>query len=191
MDRVFAGIWAAGEPDIAAHCPFLRVTIHETEGRPWRMDLQRDVEHVGSMWPRLAEKIQDFVQERRVRYDHAESPPEAWSRPCAPERLEEADLARMLGSGSNYFCARALGALLQTPEYDATPLLAAYGASFPVCHNLLHMVDNYGRIHNNPELAAWCRAHRPAASAFEDNGPAYRRQYLERLDRIERRSLGE
>lgn len=187
-DRVFAGIWAEA-PSIAAHCPFLRVTLEERDGVPVRMELARDIEHVGPLWARLAEKTEGFLATGELVYGSTERPPQDWSAPTPPERPEALgpSLERLLAGGSNYGWARVVGAMLCDPGQDRGELLAAYGSAAPVCHNLLHMIDKYSRIHKNPALAAWCAAHRPAAMAFELNGPLFRRAYLERLDQIQTR----
>jgi len=192
MDRVFAGIWADTPENlpgsqIATHCPFLRVVVEEQGGVPQRLELQRDIEHIGSMWPRLADKIQMLLSSGEIRYNDTENPPAAWARPAPPERLGREELESLLRTGGNYPWARAVAAFFQDPAQDYCQLLAAYGPVAPVCHNLLHMIDKYSRIHKNPQLALWCRAHRPAAMAFDQNGPQFKATYLERIGQIENR----
>jgi hypothetical protein len=187
-ERVFAGIWAEA-PSIAAHCPFLRVTLEERDGIPVRMELARDIEHVGPLWARLAEKAEGFLKTGELVYGPKESVPASWSAPTAPERPAQLGetLERLLAGGSNYGWARAVGAMLCDPGQDYCALLAEHGQAAPVCHNLLHMIDKYSRIHKNPALAEWCAAHRPAAMAFHQNGPLFRRNYLERVNQIQTR----
>jgi hypothetical protein len=77
--------------------------------------------------------------------------------------------------------------MLRDPAAEYCELLAVYGPVAPVCHNLLHMIDKYSRIHKNPLLAVWCATHRTAAMAFDQNGPLFRQNYLERIGQIEQR----
>ena len=52
------------------------------------------------------------------------------------------------------------------------------------------MIKTYSRIWPNPVLAHWCQGHRSAAASFTANGPLYTKDYLKRIDEIERFVLG-
>ncbi len=197
MNRVFAGVWnrepAPGLQRIEAHCPFLRISLtpeDPDQGPPREMLVQRDVEHIGSIWTPLARKIADFMRHGAVRYTAREHIPEAWLQPWRPRPLPaEETLTAWLRSGSNYLAAQAVGELLLHPQPDHTSLLAQFADSMPVCHNLLHMIDKYSRIQKNPRIASWCEAHAQAVRAFgTQNGPTFTHQYLERLAAIARRA---
>ena len=82
----------------------------------------------------------------------------------------------------------AVAAMLLDPQHDRSELLAETAAEMPVCHNVLHMIDNYSRIQNNPVMVSWCEAHARTAGNFTANGPLYTRQYLERLAQIAKRT---
>lgn len=182
MDRVFAGIWNRGEQTIEAHCPFLRFFGSDDDAVPRP---RRDLEHVGSMWPRLAEKILGLRKLGQVTYDRTERPPLAWSRGAfLPEELNQDRLMEFLGSGGNYPTARALGHFIFNPEQDQTPLLAACAEAIPVCHNTLHMLKHYGRMQNNPLIALVYEDQLHRATKFTDNGEAYRTRYVETLEEL-------
>lgn len=184
MDRLLAGLMARGERVIEAHCPFLKIEIDDgVDGGP-RATLRRDVEHVADMWPRLAEKVAQFMADGRVEYSQRETPPVWWETPHVPERLDDEARIRLLNTGSNYDAARAVASFFAEPERDFAPLLAAHGLATPVCHNLLHMIRAYARLRPGPHYAAWCAAHRRAALAFTDNGPAYAARYVAALDAL-------
>lgn len=190
MNRVFAGIWNNGERSIDAHCPFLRVGAPD-ENTNGALRLERDLEHVGSLWPRLAEKIREFQASGKIEYESLETPPASWMESVfQPEILSRAAQVRLLSSGSNYSCARAIGSFYHDLNRDYSKILAEHGESMPVCHNMLHMIDKYSRIQNNEVLADWCRAHKRTASGFENNGALFRKLYLERLESIETRLSG-
>jgi hypothetical protein len=180
-DRIMAGVAARSPAPIEAHFPFLRLRAPGETAGP---DISRDLEHAGSLWPSLAEKIRQTVATGRVDYTPEEIVPESWSRPFAPERLDAAAMTAHLLSGSNYRAARAVGQCFFRPDEDFTELLVEAAAYMPVCHNLLHMVRAYGARTRHPALARWCLIHAERAVAFIDNGESYRREYLEKLERL-------
>lgn len=180
-DRLMAGVAVRSGLPVEAHFPFLRLAgPGQTEVAPVR----RDLEHAGSLWPTLAARIARTLAEGRVVYEADEVVPEAWRRPFAPERLTEAAMTELLGSGSNYLAARAVGNFFFRPQTDFTDLLVACAPAMPVCHNLLHMIRAYGRARANPALSGWIRVHAAKAAAFTANGEAYRREYLAKLDEL-------
>ncbi|OEU65333.1 MAG: hypothetical protein BA863_09620 [Desulfovibrio sp. S3730MH75] len=190
MDRVFGGIWASSEKRIEPHCPFMKFKLVE-EGEVIKgIHASRDVEHVGSMWPVLAQKIIEFKETGKINYSASEVVPDEWSLSWQPEKFEEDELLNMLSSGANYSCARAVGSFFGNLEKDYTALLVQSAEFTPVCHNTLHMIKTYGRIWKNPTLAAWCQEHRVNVAAFTANGPLYTEEYLLKLDEIERYALG-
>lgn len=181
-DRIMAGVAARSGLPVEAHFPFLRLAgPDQTEVAPMR----RDLEHAGSLWPTLAARIARTLAKGRVSYEADEVVPDTWRRPFAPERLTEAAMAELLGSGSNYLAARAVGNCFFQPETDFTELLVACASAMPVCHNLLHMIRAYGRLRANPALAGWVRVHAAKAEAFTANGQAYRQEYLRKLADLE------
>ncbi len=186
MDRIFGGIWAGSEKHIEAHCPFLKFQLTENNNTITGLHASRDVEHIGSMWPVLAGKIVQFMNEKRVTYSEAETVPDEWLEPWQPEKFPEDKLMEMLSSGANYRCARAVGSFFLDLGRDYTDLLARTAEFTPVCHNTLHMIKTYSRIWPNPVLAHWCQVHRNNAAAFTANGPLYTQDYLNRIDEIER-----
>ncbi len=188
LDRIFAGIWngKGAEQKIEAHCPFLKFELTEENDSITGLHASRDVEHIGSMWPVLARKIDRFLKEGQIEYSVEENVPEEWLRPWEPEKFPEDQLLRMLASGSNYLCARAVGSFFLDLGKDYTELLARTAEFTPVCHNTLHMIKTYSRIWPNPVLAHWCQVHRVNAAAFSANGPLYTQDYLDRIDEIEK-----
>jgi len=183
MDRLLAGLMARGEKAIEAHCPFLKIEIGGADGRPVAT-LRRDVEHVADMWPRLAEKVEGYLATGRVDYGADETPPAWWTTPHAPELLDDETRVRLLNTGSNYDAARAVGSFFNEPERDFSALLAAHGKAVPVCHNLLHMLRAYARLHPGPAWAEWGAAHRDLASDFTANGPVYAARYVAAVDAL-------
>ena len=181
-DRVMAGVMARGATPVEAHFPFLRV---RRAGTP-EMTVERDLEHVGGLWPALVEKIRAVLADGRVDYAPEECVPAAWQEPFVPERLDAAAMLPLLVGGSNYGAARAVGQFFFRPETDFTDLLVAAGPYMPVCHNLLSMVRAYGAWRRNPALAGWCEAHARTAAGFTANGEAYRREYLEKIEALRR-----
>lgn len=188
-NRVFGGIWRESGKTIEAHCPFLKIKLTERDGAVVGLRASRDVEHVGPLWTRLADKVADFLETGEIEYDAAETAPPEWNRPWQPSALDDEAIIDRFASERNYPWAEAVGSFFMDLSRDRTPLLAASGEFMPVCHNTLHMVRAYGRIFKNPLLATFCDTHRPAAEAFTDNGPLYRADYLARLDEIRAHSL--
>lgn len=186
MDRIFGGIWDKSEKKIEAHCPFFKFKLTEENNTITGLHASRDVEHIGSMWPVLAGKIEQYLKEGRIDYLPEEVVPDEWLRAWQPEKFPEDKLIEMLSSGANYQCARAIGSFFLDLGKDYTELLARTAEFTPVCHNTLHMIKTYARIWPNPVLTHWCQVHRVAAAAFIANGPLYTQDYLDRIDEIER-----
>ncbi|QLA20066.1 SGNH/GDSL hydrolase family protein [Desulfolutivibrio sulfoxidireducens] len=181
VDRIFAGIWADSEPAIEAHCPFLRVR----RGPGGDLTYRRDLEHVGSLWDRLADKIAVFLDTGRLDYGPNETVPAIWTeRPHAPETLSRSRLRTLLSSGANYASGRAVAAFFSVPDTDHTKLLAEAAPAMPICHHTLHMVRHYAGLHKNPALLVWISAQLEKIGAFTANGPAYQRLYESRLKQI-------
>jgi hypothetical protein len=186
LDRVFAGVLGESEP-VEAHCPFLKVGLERDDSGAARLSLRRDLEHVGTLWSIILDKIQGLRERGVVEYRPEEQVPGSWTtRPCRPERPGTALLRQWLASGGNYHCARAVGSFFWDLGRDRTDLLVEAAPHMPVCHNTLHMIKYYGRVTRNPALAEWCRAHRERARAFTANGEAYRARYLDTLAEMER-----
>jgi hypothetical protein len=185
-DRIMAGVAArSGEP-VEALFPFLRLAKPgQTDAPPMR----RDIEHAGGLWPALAGHIVRTAATGRVEYAPDEVVPEAWTRPFAPERLDQTSMVALLASGSNYKAARAVGQFLFRAQEDFTDLLVACAPNMPICHNLLHMVRAYAARRPNPDLAAWARVQAEKVATFTANGEAYRREYLRKLADMEEMSL--
>ncbi|MGE4195021.1 MAG: SGNH/GDSL hydrolase family protein [Pseudodesulfovibrio sp.] len=188
-DRVFAGAWSESDRCIEPHCPFLKIRLEESCGRVTGLHAGRDLEHVGSLWARLADKIAAFLETGRVEYSENEAVPPEWSRPWRPAVMDEETMIDRFATRDNYPWAEAVGAFFLDLRQDYTRLLAAAGEFMPVCHNTLHMIRNYGRIFKNPLMAQFCDNHRPAAQAFLGNGPLYQANYLARLDEIRAHAL--
>ncbi|MHC1789443.1 hypothetical protein [Solidesulfovibrio sp.] len=178
-DRIVAGAMARSGAPVEAHFPFLRLSRSPEDPRP---AISRDLEHAGSLWPALAEKISRTLAGGRVDYAPEETVPESWLLPFAPERLDADVLLEHLVSGSNYRAARAVGNFLFRPDEDFTELLLKAAPHMPICHNLLHMVRAYGARRPDPALAGWCAAHGQRAAAFTANGEAYRQEYLGKIE---------
>ncbi|MFW5836413.1 MAG: SGNH/GDSL hydrolase family protein, partial [Desulfovibrionaceae bacterium] len=127
-----------------------------------------------------------FLRSGRVEYASDEVVPDEWSvNRHRPERLTADRLQSLLASGANYYAARAVAAFFSELQRDYTELLVACREEIPICHNTLHMIRTYAALRRNPRLVLWCRAHREKAEAYADNGVAYQRQYLHRIDEIE------
>ncbi|WP_207261736.1 SGNH/GDSL hydrolase family protein [Desulfovibrio sp. Huiquan2017] len=189
VNRVFGGIWRESDGAIEPHCPFLKIELAERDGAVVGVRASRDVEHVGPLWARLADKVAAFLKTGEIRYEARETVPPEWNRPWHPTVLDEEAVIDRFASERNYPWAEAVGSFFMDLSRDRTPLLAASGEFMPVCHNTLHMIRAYGRIFKNPLLATFCDTHRPAAEAFTDNGPFYRTEYLARLDEIRAHAL--
>ncbi|WP_432737838.1 SGNH/GDSL hydrolase family protein [Maridesulfovibrio sp. FT414] len=190
MNRVFGGIWSASDKRIESHCPFLKFTLTEEDNVITGLHASRDVEHIGSMWPVLAGKVRQFMEDGAFSYSESEQVPDEWMLPWRPEQLERERLLEMLASGANYLCARAVGSFFLDLGTDYTDLLVRTAEFTPVCHNTLHMIKTYGRIWRNPSLTEWCTVHRTKVSDFRANGPLYVQDYLSRLDEIESYAIG-
>lgn len=188
MDRVFGGIWANAAA-IEGHCPFLKIKLEETKGRITGLTASRDMEHIGSMWPKLADKIEGFLETGEIAYGENEIVRRQWNRPWRPRLMDEETMLRKLASHGNYPCAEAVGAFYLDLQTDYTDLLARTGHLTPVCHNTLHMIKSYGRIFQNPAMALWADAHRKTAEKFMGNGPLYRDDYLGRIEDIKAYAL--
>ena len=189
MDRLFGGIWAESDKRIETHCPFLKIKLEDKDGTVTGLHASRDVEHIGSMWPRLADKVAGFIKTGSIPYAENETVPPEWTRPWQPRQLTEETMLKNLASGANYLCAQAVGSFFLDFNKDYTDLLVKTGTLTPICHNTLHMIKAYARIWKNPALATWCDAHRLTAEHFTDNGPLYREDYLRRIDEIKRSVL--
>ena len=179
MDKVFGGIWSDSERAIESHCPFLRFADGAEGSGGNTLSVRRDVEHVGSMWPRLADKIVDFLAQGSIVYAEKETISKDWSVPFSPERLTREAMDALLASGGNYLCARAIGSFFQHLEEDYSDLLVANKQAIPICHNTLHMMKHYGRVHRNPALAELWRVQEEKAATYTGNGPAYQQRYLD------------
>lgn len=184
MDRLFGGIWEDSDKIIDTHCPFLKIKLEETDGQITGLHASRDVEHIGSMWPKLADTLENFMESGAIQYDEKQTIPAEWSRPWQPRPMAEDIMLQKLSSGANYMVAHAVGAFFLDLTRDFSPLLAQTGHLTPVCHNTLHMIKAYATIAKNPVLADWCDAHRITAESFTANGPLYRDDYLKRIDFI-------
>ncbi|QJB57242.1 SGNH/GDSL hydrolase family protein [Pseudodesulfovibrio sp. zrk46] len=191
MDRVFAGIWTESETAIESHCPFLKLELEETDGQITGLHARRDIEHIGPMPARLADKLIQFQKNGRIEYEDSETVPRGWHRQWRMSKLDDEAMLRKLVSGANYQCAEAIGSFFLDLSRDRTALLVQARERMPVCHNTLHMIKAYSRIFPNPDLAVWCEAHRRLAESFMDNGPIYQQVYLKRIDEIQHRVLGQ
>jgi len=184
MNRIFGGIWHESNTRIESHCPFLKFTLEETGDSISSLHASRDVEHIGSMWPRLAGKIDEFLTTGQIKYTEQETIPIKWNKPWQPCKLDQTTMLEKLSSGGNYLCAEAVGGFFLNLNTDYTELLARTGHLTPVCHNTLHMIKTYGRIFKNPLMNDWCDAHRKTAERYTDGGPLYQKDYLKRIDEI-------
>jgi len=185
-DRIMAGVAARAGAPVEAYFPFLRLRRVPGKNIP---DISRDMEHAGSLWPALAQKIAQTIATGQCTYTPEETIPEAWNRPFTPEWLERADMIGYLVSGSNYQAARAVGQFFFRPQEDFADLLVETASYMPVCHNLLHMIRAYGAMRPNPVLAQWCLIHGEKAAAFTANGMAYQREYLEKIEKLRQLAL--
>jgi len=189
MDRIFGGIWAESDKRIETHCPFLKIALVEKDGAVTDLHANRDVEHIGSMWPRLADRIAGFMKSGSIHYADNEVTAPEWTRPWKPSLFSEQAMLEKLASGGNYLVAQVVGTFFLDFNKDYTDLLVKTGELTPVCHNTLHMIKAYARIWKNPALAKWCDAHRVTAEQFTANGPLYQADYLKRIDEIKQTVL--
>lgn len=190
MDRVFGGIWAQSDAGIESHCPFLKIRLEETDGQVTGLHARRDIEHIGPMPERLAEKLADFLETGAVTYDEREIVPFEWRRQWRIRKLSDEAMLRKLTSGANYLAAEAVAAFFLNLERDHTDLLVQARRFMPVCHMTLHMIKAYSRIFKNPALARWCDTHRTTAEHFTANGPLYQEAYINRVNDIKRHVVG-
>lgn len=109
MNKLFGGIWSESERKIEYHCPFLKFELTEENNVITGLHASRDVEHIGSLWPVLAGKVQQFLEQGRVSYADNEVIQDQWFIPWQPEKVADDKLLQMLASGANYLCARAIG----------------------------------------------------------------------------------
>lgn len=181
MNNVFGGIWREHESRIESYCPFFKIQLEEADGRITGLHAQRDIEHIGPMPERLAEKIEAFLKTHVISYTDTETPVPEWNQPWQPSPMEPEALLSKLGSGANYEAAEAVGAFFLDLQSDYTSLLVEAAPNMPVCHNTLHMIKAYSRITSNPALAAWCDAHIETAKRFTANGSLYQRDYIQRV----------
>jgi len=185
MDRIFAGVWNSSERRIEEHCPFLKIEPVQVADDQSRLILQRDLEHVGTVWDALADKVSAFQKTGRLDYKPEESIPQEWfERNFRPERLTADRLKELLASGANYFAARAVAAFFVELNRDYTELLVACRHEMPICHNTLRMIRAYAVLRPNPRLNIWLQAHQEKAEKFLDNGVAYQQQYLQQLQEL-------
>ncbi|WP_319471681.1 SGNH/GDSL hydrolase family protein [uncultured Pseudodesulfovibrio sp.] len=184
MNRVFGGIWAESDKRIESHCPFLKIKLEETNDRITGLHAQRDIEHIGPMPERLADKIADFLKTGTITYDANEIIPQEWNNGWQPVGLDETEMMEKLTSGANYLCAEAVAGFFLDLGRDYTPLLVAARQQMPVCHMTLHMIKVYSRIWRSPALAEWCDVHSEVAKGFTANGPLYQEAYIKRVREI-------
>ncbi len=189
MDRVFGGIWAEAEEGIESFCPFLKIKLEETDGEITGLHARRDIEHIGPMPGRLADKIRNFLKTGEIEYGKQEEVRPEWKRQWRIKKLNDEAILRKLTSGANYLCAEAIASFYLDLGRDYTDLLVQAREVMPVCHMTLHMIKAYGRIHRNPALALWCDAHIEAARRFTANGPIYQQAYLERVEGMKEYAL--
>jgi len=190
MNRVFGGIWADSIKRIESHCPFFKIKLEEENDQIVGLHAQRDVEHIGPMPDRLADKLTDFLKTGTVQYNDTETVPPEWRRQWKPSPLDESKMLEKLASGANYQGAEAVAGFFLNLQRDYTDLLVLAKERMAVCHMTLHMIKAYGRIHRNPALAEWCDAHIEAARQFTANGPLYQQAYIERLESMKKHALG-
>lgn len=190
MDRVFGGIWTETNEGIDSYCPFLKIKLEEDNGQVTGLHAQRDIEHIGPMPGRLADKIDIFLKTGEIEYGKQEELRPEWSKPWNISKLDDEAILTKLTSGANYLCAEAIASFFLDLGRDYTELLVQARTLMPVCHMTLHMIKAYGRIHRNPALALWCDAHLAVAHQFDANGPIYQEHYIERVEGMKRFALG-
>jgi len=191
MDRVFGGLWADDPaPRIEALCPFLKIELTGEDGAITGLHARRDIEHAGPLPDRLADKVEAFLRTGAITYEETETARPEWRRPPRLRLPDDDALRAGLASGANYRAAEAVATFFLDLGRDYTPLLREAAGAMPVCHNTLHMIRAYGRLHPTPDLAAWCDVHRARAEAFTANGSLYREAYLDRIDEIRSTARG-
>jgi hypothetical protein len=184
MDKIFGGIWQESNVAIETHCPFLKIRLEEKDGQVTGLFAQRDIEHIGPMPERLADKIAHFLKTGEVEYGKAEVVRPEWHKQWRRTPLSKEKRLQKLTSGANYLCAEAIGSFFTDLATDHTELLVSAREVMPVCHMTLHMIKAYSRIWHNPALAQWCDTHSRIAEKFSANGPLYREAYLNRVQEI-------
>lgn len=189
MNRVFGGIWRSTDAPIDALCPFLKIKLEEADGQVTGLHARRDIEHIGPMPDRLADKLTDFLHTGAMTYEEDESAPREWNRHWRPRPMDDDSALERLVSGANYRVAEAVAALFTDLSRDRTELLVRAAEWMPVCHMTLHMIKAYGRIWQNPALADWCDAHLEKARLFSENGPLYRQSYIERVESMRQHAM--
>ncbi len=189
MDRVFGGIWTESNEGIETYCPFLKIKLEETDGQITGLHAQRDIEHIGPMPGRLADKVSHFLQTGEIEYGQSEEVPKEWNRQWRISKLNDEAMLHKLTSGANYLCAEAIASFFLDLGRDYTELLVQARQAMPVCHMTLHMIKAYGRIHRNPALALWCDSHLEAARRFTANGPIYQEAYIDRVEGMKAHAL--
>lgn len=191
MNRVFGGIWNQSKHSIESYCPFLKIDLEETDGQVTGLHARRDIEHVGPLPERLADKIEKFLETGSISYEEDETIPIAWRRQWSPSKLDEDVMLAKLQSGANYQSAEAVASFFLDLSRDFTALLVQAKEFMPICHNTLHMIKQYGRIFQNPTLADWCDAHVEKARDFTANGPLYQEDYINRVLDIKSHARGQ
>lgn len=190
MNRVYGGIWAESDDGIESHCPFLKIKLEEEDGQITGLHAQRDIEHIGPMPGRLADKLHHFLEHGSIEYGRSETVHPEWNRQWRINKLDDEAMLQRLTSGANYLCAEAISSFFLDLNRDYTELLVQARKAMPVCHMTLHMIKAYARIHRNPALAIWCDAHMDAARQFMANGPLYQEAYIDRLEGMKAYALG-
>ncbi|MGL1864150.1 MAG: SGNH/GDSL hydrolase family protein [Pseudodesulfovibrio sp.] len=190
MDRVFGGIWSDSEKRIESHCPFLKIKLEEKDDQVVGLHAQRDIEHIGPMPERLANKVGQFLKSGTVEYGQTEVIQEDWKQQWRIAKVSDESLLQKLASGANYQSAEAIASFFLDIQKDYSNVLVQARTRMPVCHMTLHMIKAYSRIHRNPALALWCDAHLEVARQFTDNGPLYQESYIKRVEGIKQHVLG-
>lgn len=190
MDRVFGGIWRDHGRKIESLCPFLKIQLEENGEQITGFHARRDIEHIGPMPERLADRLETFFESGTVTYLENETTVPEWKRPPRLTKLDDATILTKLTSGANYQSAEAVASFFLDLQRDHTPLLLQAQNHMPVCHMTLHMIRIYSRIWRNPQLAEWCDAHIQKARLFTANGELYRQNYIERVEGIRNWVLG-
>lgn len=190
MDRLFGGIWRSTSGHIESLCPFLKIRLEENGDRITGLHAMRDIEHIGPMPDRLADKLEAFFETGTIEYDEDETMVPEWARQWQIAKLDDEAILTKLASGSNYQSAEAVASFYLDLQRDYTPFLVQVKERMPVCHMSLHMIRIYSRIWRNADLAEWCDAHIETAREFTANGELYRKAYIERVEGIRDWVLG-
>lgn len=191
MDNVFGGIWRDLGGNIESLCPFLKIKLEEKDEQITGLYAMRDIEHIGPMPDRLADKLETFFKTGTIDYAENETIVPEWTQPWSISKPDDDTIFAKLASGANYQSAEAIASFFLDLQRDHTPLLVQARKRMPVCHMSLHMVRMYSRIWRNPELAIWCEAQIDAARLFLGNGEQYQDTYIERVEGIKDWVLGQ